>query len=266
MGQQVLNLKRFDPARMADSSTCVIIGKRNTGKSVLVKDLMYAKRHLPAGIVMSGTEEGNGYYGTWIPPAFVYTRFDPVAIERLYEKQKRLKTRGVKQNVYLLIDDCMFESNVVMKAPVIKELFMNGRHFNIFVILVAQYVMQLSPAVRSNSDYVIVLRDNIKENQERLHRAFFGMFARFDDFRDTMMAVTENYGALIIDANSRSSKIEDCVFWYKARVRDDFRMGAPQAWHFSSRRVDRRQRDHDKTDDKKKGVASKSSLIVRKRK
>ena len=52
-----LQLKKFKPESITDDRVCVFIGKRNTGKSTLVKDIMYHKRHLPAGIVLSGTEE-----------------------------------------------------------------------------------------------------------------------------------------------------------------------------------------------------------------
>lgn len=51
-----LQLKKFNPASISDDRVCVFIGKRNTGKSTLVKDIMYHKKHLPAGIVLSGTE------------------------------------------------------------------------------------------------------------------------------------------------------------------------------------------------------------------
>jgi predicted ATPase len=44
---------------MADDKVCVFIGKRGTGKSTLVTDILWNKRNIPAGIAMSGTEEGN---------------------------------------------------------------------------------------------------------------------------------------------------------------------------------------------------------------
>jgi len=56
-----LQLKKFKPETISDDRVCVFIGKRNTGKSTLVKDIMFHKRHLPAGIVLSGTEEGNHF-------------------------------------------------------------------------------------------------------------------------------------------------------------------------------------------------------------
>ena len=57
-----LQLRKFKPESITDDRVCVFIGKRNTGKSTLVKDIMYHKKHLPAGIVLSGTEEGNHFY------------------------------------------------------------------------------------------------------------------------------------------------------------------------------------------------------------
>jgi hypothetical protein len=41
----------------------VLIGRRDTGKSFLVKDLMYYHQDIPIGTVISGTEAGNGFFG-----------------------------------------------------------------------------------------------------------------------------------------------------------------------------------------------------------
>ena len=73
---------------MADDKVCIFIGKRGTGKSTLVTDILWHKRHLPAGIAMSGTEEGNGYYKQFIPDIFVYGEYNKDAIEKLIERQK----------------------------------------------------------------------------------------------------------------------------------------------------------------------------------
>lgn len=62
-----LQLKKFKPENMPDDKVCVFIGKRGTGKSTLVTDILYHKKHLPAGIVMSATEEGNHHYKQYVP-------------------------------------------------------------------------------------------------------------------------------------------------------------------------------------------------------
>ena len=40
----------------------VLVGRRDTGKSYLVRDLLYYHQDIPIGTVISGTEAGNGFY------------------------------------------------------------------------------------------------------------------------------------------------------------------------------------------------------------
>jgi len=74
-----LQLRKFNPATMTDDRVCVFIGKRNTGKSTLVKDIMYHKKHLPTGIVLSGTEK----VIIFIPNSFQTSSFTAIMTEKL---------------------------------------------------------------------------------------------------------------------------------------------------------------------------------------
>lgn len=239
-----ITIRRFDPSKMDDRRVCMIIGKRNTGKSVLTKDIMYFKRHLPVGMVMSGTEEGNGWYSSWVPDCFIYHEFDKDAVEKLIKRQRKLCKQGTPQRVFLVLDDCMFDKRV-MREKCIRQIFMNGRHWGIFLVVTSQYVADAGPEIRSNCDYVFVLRENIQQNRERLWRMFFGVFPTLDAFNAALSACTENYSCLVLDNTSKSNKIEDCVFWYKARVRDNFRMGSPLLWHYHSRHYNPHYDDDD---------------------
>ena len=227
-----LQLRKFNPATMADDKVCVFIGKRNTGKSVLVTDIMYHKRHLPAGIVMSATEEGNHHYQQYIPDLFIYGDYDKDAIERVLERQRRLISSGRPAGgAFLLLDDCMYDKKF-MKDTCIRKCFMNGRHWKIFFMLTMQYCMDLTPDLRANVDYVFILRENIIQNREKLYKSFFGIFPTFDMFNQVMTACTENYECLVLDNTSKSNRIQDCVFWYKAKLRGNFRVGSPIYWNF----------------------------------
>ena len=86
---------------------------------------MYHKKHLPAGIVLSGTEEGNHFYSEFIPDLFVYGDYDRDAIERVMARQRKLVGAG-KQNcgAFMLLDDCMYDSKVFegyLYPPVLHE-------------------------------------------------------------------------------------------------------------------------------------------------
>jgi len=63
-----LELKKFDMKTITfkpdenKGPVIVMIGRRDTGKSFLVRDLLYHHRDIPIGTVMSGTEAGNGFF------------------------------------------------------------------------------------------------------------------------------------------------------------------------------------------------------------
>ena len=46
-----LKLTKFDTSSMKDDKVIVLIGKRETGKSVLVKDLLYYQKNIHIGTV-----------------------------------------------------------------------------------------------------------------------------------------------------------------------------------------------------------------------
>jgi hypothetical protein len=90
--------------------------------------------------------------------------------------------------------------------------------------------MGIPPVLRTNIDFVFILRENIVANRKRLYEQFAGMFPDFDSFSQIMDQCTENYECIVIDNNAKSNKIEDQVFWYKATSHQPFKIGAPEFW------------------------------------
>lgn len=230
-------LRKFDPSSIKDGRICVIIGKRGTGKTILGKDLLYHQRHLASGICCSGTEDGNMFYQKFIPDLFVYNELDLAAIGRLVSRQKDLCKKDIHDPVFLVLDDCMYERNV-FREKLVRQIFYNGRHYGIATLLNMQYCLDLPPDLRTNIDYVFILRENIRANRERLWKSFGGIFHTFDQFNAVMDSVTEDYGCLVIDNTSKSNKIEDVAFWYKANPSRHFRMGSAALWRYHDAKYD----------------------------
>lgn len=258
-----VQLRRFNPATMADDKVCIFIGKRGSGKSCLVTDILYHKRHIPVGVVMSATEEGNHHYKGFVPDLFIYNDYNKEVIERVLERQKRIINSGTtkKSSSFILLDDCMYDRKF-MKDTCIRQCFMNGRHWKLFFMLTMQYCMDLSPDLRANVDYVFILRENIVQNREKLYKSFFGIFPTFDMFNQVMNACTENYECLVLDNTSKSNKIEDCVFWYKAKIKKNFKVGSPAIWAYHQKNYNpNHSRTTNKNDPNK---VSKNTLSVKK--
>jgi hypothetical protein len=233
-----LQLKKFNPTTMRDNSIVVFVAKRMSGKSCCVKDIMHYKRSLSAGVVMSGTEEGNGFYKDFIPDLFIYNEYKSDVIEKVIQKQKEIIKKGITDhNVFIILDDCMYDKKF-LREKIMRQIFYNGRHWNVFFMLTMQYCMDLSPDLRSNIDYVFIFRENILQNREKIWKNFFGIFPTFDMFNQVMNACTENYECIVLDNTIKSNKIEDVVFWYKAKLRGEFKVGHPQFWQAHSRMYD----------------------------
>ncbi len=58
------------------------------------------------------------------------------------------------------------------------------------------------------------------------------MFPTFEIFAQVMDQCTENFECLVIDNTTKSNKIEDMVFWYKADDHPPFKIGAPSFWEY----------------------------------
>lgn len=99
------------------------------------------------------------------------------------------------------------------------------------------YFRDVPPDLRANIDIVVVLRDNIRANRERIYTYFAGVFPTFAAFDQTMQACTENHECLVLDQTSLSYNISDCVYFYKATPDLKYRVGAREYWNYSGHRA-----------------------------
>jgi len=234
-----IQLKKFNMSMIRDDSVVVLIGKRNTGKSYLTKDLLFHHQDLPAGTIISPTENANKFYTDFIPPIFIHDEYEPKITDEFIKRQKNLKKRitvngekDIDNRAFLIMDDCLYD-NDWKKDKVIREIFMNGRHWGIFFLLSMQYAIGIPPNLRSNIDWVFLLRENNFQNRKKLYENYAGMFYTFEMFCQTMDACTENFECLVIHNGAKSNKLEDQVYWYKADDHEEFKVCCQEAWEFS---------------------------------
>ena len=108
-----LQLKKFNMNMIKDDQVVVLIGKRNTGKSFLTKDLLYNKRDIPVGTVISPTESANKFYSDYVPPIFIHDEYQPAIISSFMKRQTRIVKRmvggeeDIDPRAFLVLDDCL---------------------------------------------------------------------------------------------------------------------------------------------------------------
>jgi len=244
-----LELKKFDMKNISfkpnenKGPVVVLIGKRDTGKSYLVRDLLYHHQDIPIGTVISGTEEGNGFYTKMVPKLFIHNEYNTAIIENVLKRQRTVlkqikkemesyKRSTIDGRAFVILDDCLFDG-AWTRDKIMRLLFLNGRHWKVMLVITMQYPLGIPPMLRTNVDYVFILRENYIANRKRIYENYAGMFPTFESFCQVMDQCTENYECLVINNNSKSNKLQDQVFWYKAENHNDFRLGSKEFWEMS---------------------------------
>jgi ABC-type dipeptide/oligopeptide/nickel transport system ATPase component len=231
-----LRVKRFDPATLKPHRIIIVVGKRGTGKSVMQRDLMSHMANLvDFGLAMTPTEETVAMFRQHLPDTWIYNGFSATKLDQMITLQRELIQKNHHRSLFIIMDDCMYDKKV-LKGAGMRDLFMNGRHLSICLCNAIQYVMDMGPDLRTQVDYVFALRENIISNKTKLWKYFFGMFEKYDDFSKVMDKCTEDHSAIVMDNTVGSSNIEDCIFWYKAKLDPgEFKMGKPIYWKLSDR-------------------------------
>jgi hypothetical protein len=272
-----LELKKFDMKSISfkpnenKGPVVVLIGKRDTGKSFLVRDLLYYQQDIPIGTVISGTEEGNGFYEKMVPKLFVHNEYNTAIIENILKRQRTVlkqikkemetyKRSTIDPRAFVILDDCLYD-NTWARDKLMRLLFMNGRHWKVMLVITMQYPLGIPPTLRTNIDYVFILRENYIANRRRIYENYAGMFPTFESFCQVMDQCTENYECLVINNNSKSNKLHDQVFWYKADNHNDFRLGSKEFWELSKNlNDDDEEEKYDPNNVKKRGAGPKISV------
>ena len=272
-----LELKKFDMKSISfkpnetKGPVVVLIGRRDTGKSFLVRDLLYYHQDIPIGTVISGTEEGNGFYGKLVPKLFIHNEYNTAIIENILKRQRQVlkqikkevesfKRSTIDPRTFVILDDCLYDSTW-SRDKLMRLLFMNGRHWKVMLIITMQYPLGIPPTLRTNIDYVFILREPYIANRKRIYENYAGMFPTFESFSQVMDQCTENYECLVINNNSKSNKLQEQVFWYKADNHNDFKLGSKEFWELSKQiNSDDEEEQYDPSNVKKRGAGPKISV------
>jgi hypothetical protein len=254
MASESLKLKKFDMKNIPEDAVCIFIGRRRTGKSTLVRDLLYHHQRIPVGTVISGTEESNSFYGAIVPPLFIHGEYNPVIVDKYVKRQKMVMSKiqqqesgaavgpngqriltktNIDPRSFLILDDCLYDDTWIHDKN-IRYLFLNGRWLKVFFLITMQYPLGIPPILRTNVDYVFILREPYISNRRRIFENFGSSFPSFEFFCQIMDQCTQNYECLIISNNTQSNQLSDSIFWYKASLHGEFRIGDPRFWQHNA--------------------------------
>ena len=210
-------------------ATVLVVGRRGSGKTTFMLD---AARHVraPKAVVFSATDHMQHAYSKHFNPKFIFQTPDERKLQQVIDAQKTLVEKNPnfqESGLLIVIDDAGYAKNF-FRTKTMAELLMNGRWYGCAVIVGVQDAVSIPLALRSQFDLICARTEPFKVGQERLYKWFFGQYDTFKEFQKTHLAVTKDFGLMILDNICTDvSNVQKCVFWYVVEdVRPRYKYGS----------------------------------------
>lgn len=236
------NLNKFNMQWVEDNATIMMLGKRNTGKSYLLKDLLYYHQDIPSCVVVCPTESSNKFYSNFVPDLFIFEDYEEEIVRYFNMRQRFVKSEFLKEikefgtstidgRSILILDDCLYDDKWIRSSN-IRWMFMNGRHSDGMFIMTSQAPMGIPPSLRNNLDYVFILRNNIDTERQKIYKNYASVIPDYNMFCKILNSCTEDYKCLVVHVSSKSNDLRECVYWYRATEHEEFSLGSKDYWNY----------------------------------
>ena len=239
---QIPELDKWDVSNIKLDATVIAVGKRRTGKSWCFRNIMYEmKDKIPAGIVISQTDELNKFWREYVPSKYIYKKYQPEILDAVFARQKAIlnaknltdKEKEEKAPFFVLLDDVISDQRLKYDENLM-ELFVAGRHYKIFTLITTQHAKAITPTIRGNTDYALICKTMQGRQREALWEDF-GDFMTKDGFFTILDEYTENNEVIVFDTSENTSNPMEMVKWWKAMDPGKFKMGSKEYWESANK-------------------------------
>jgi hypothetical protein len=213
----------------------VMIAPSGSGKSWIVRHILYAMRKIPCGTIMAPTDKMTKFYNEFVPPIYIHHEFNPIVLPKILARQRKIIEKNntrikhgkkpIDPRTVLVMDDCMAAKHLWLKDPNMLEIMNQGRHSQLTFILTMQYCLGIQPELRDQFNFIFLLGEDNATARRKLYDHYAGIFPKFDLFEQVFNQVTENYGCLVINKKIKSQDLSKKVFWFRAKKVPNFMIG-----------------------------------------
>jgi GTPase SAR1 family protein len=203
-------------AKTKFKNTFLLIGKKSSGKTTLIKELainLFNENKIDHGIIFSSLESNNEQLSECFDcNTTIYYNLDSQILKSIIDNQRINNIN----NILIVIDDCILKSSINTNEY-FKEIIINGRHLNIYLILSLRQQLSIKADIRINFDYIFVFQDENISTRKRLYEHYFGIIPSFTIFNDLMNKLPD-YHILVSNNISTSKNITNKLLYYVTNV------------------------------------------------
>jgi hypothetical protein len=214
-----IDLKEANFARIENCASIALLGKRRTGKTTWAKWIVqYISEQCDRFVVMCGNRDNMSEWREIISPLNVLTK-NGAFLTKLRDYQDRKcssftvqgKEIPQKYKITLIFDDCGAD-RTFMHSDIMKDILSNGRHYGMFIIILAQYLNQMHAENRDQLDYIGVLYTSNQRNIKKLWEEYISV-VEMRTFKYILKALTSKKGLCWIDNTQNPACVSDCIFF-----------------------------------------------------
>lgn len=172
--QQVQSLET-GISNMKFPSNIILAGQTDTGKSELVKNMVYHYA-LKFNRIYLFSPTANLQGQNFLPREYIISDVTPQKVENIVKQQ-------INNKIYktlMIFDDCIGSVNF-RNSNIFDKLASSGRHYNCSSIHIVQDLNKLSPCIRNNSKYLYTTL--CKEHQLKTIFELSSGFSSFSEFK-----------------------------------------------------------------------------------
>ena len=170
--------------------TVACIGRRGTGKSFMIRHIVYYMRHvIPRWYVFTNTKM-NRYFmdEVGMPDKTVFPKLSIPTLRAIINKQKRRVEKVRKKimegdatkddledlRVGVILDDIGSDKQLLRFSEEMDDIYYHGRHSLVFFIISEQYLKLVGPGARKNIDIPIMFCPDSDDEAREMIKQWLG--------------------------------------------------------------------------------------------
>lgn len=204
-------LFQFHLNDMITNPKIMIIGKRGTGKTYIIRSILrYLEKINPTktnNLIVAPHELHNPFYTQCGLNTKIMYKLD-------HEYDEYVKNQNSDIN-YVVFDDVTNNRPEITFSKKVSDIFYAFDNMTTW-IMAAQTPLGVTPDIILNFDYIFLLAEDSVINKKKMWDNYANMFPSLDCFNKVFTECTKDFKCMVIDNRKPTDTIQEKVFWFKA--------------------------------------------------
>jgi hypothetical protein len=179
-----------------------IVGKNQTGKSWLIRDIMFIIQKIESGIVITSDEHHSKFYSEIIPSSNIHVGYNKDTLTKFLLKQDLELGINIGDNrKYVVFDDCINSLHDVLNDENIINIYLCGKNYQFTFIYSTHNHNTIPLQYKNQFDYIFLFKEHSLFTKKNIYKHFGKGIPSYDVFNQIFTQITNNHDCMVIKKN-----------------------------------------------------------------